>query len=152
MSLFKNCDRERGKCIPLAARINHSHSGAREREDERRGPGPGERHVHAHSSGHRLAAQLLADRRRRADQTIEAADVDRDEIVAMPFVARRKFARNGKQRGDVAIRQWVDKDTRTFSFLDARADDLDVEIEPLNNSPLLPLLPFPPLLPLLVAP
>ena len=76
MKVVKNGDRERGKCIPLAAPINHSHPGAREREDERRGPGPGDRHVHAYSSGYRLAAQLLADRRGRADQTIEAADVN----------------------------------------------------------------------------
>ena len=101
MSLFKNCDRERGKCIPFAARINHSHPWAREREDERCGPGPGQRHVHAHSSGHRLAAQLLADRRRRADQTIEAADVDRNEIVTMLLVARRKLARDGDKRVNI---------------------------------------------------
>ena len=39
----------------------------------------------------RFAPQLLADDARRTEHPLEAADVDRHEIVAMSFVSRREL-------------------------------------------------------------
>jgi len=60
-------------------------------EDERRHARAGQRHVHTHAARGGLASQLLADRARGAKQPAEAAHVDRHEVVAVPFVARREI-------------------------------------------------------------
>ena len=43
-------------------------------------------------------SQLLADGARRTEQSVEAADVDRYEIVAMSFVSRRELRGEGDER------------------------------------------------------
>ena len=47
----------------------------------------------------RGAPQLFANRRRRADETPQSANVDRHEIVPMPLVPRRKSLRDGNEEG-----------------------------------------------------
>src|SRR5260221_8225109 len=47
--------------------------------------------MQASAARRRLAPQLLADATRRAEQALEAADVNRHEIVAVPFVPRREL-------------------------------------------------------------
>lgn len=47
--------------------------------------------MQADAARRRFAPQLLADDSRGAEQTLEAADVNRHEIVAVPFVPRREF-------------------------------------------------------------
>ena len=50
----------------------------------------------------RLAPQLLADGARRTEQPLEAADVDRHQIVAVPLVARRELLRERDERACAA--------------------------------------------------
>ena len=50
-----------------------------------------------------LAPQFLADDPRRPEQPLEAADVDRHQIVAVPLVARRELLRDRCERADRAI-------------------------------------------------
>ncbi len=58
----------------------------------------GERDVRAQATDGRLARELGADDRRRPEQPIETANVDRDEIGARELVARGKFLRERRQR------------------------------------------------------
>ena len=62
-----------------------------EREDERRHARAGNGDVRADAARGRFAAELLADGPRRTDQPRQPADVDRHEIVAVSFVARREL-------------------------------------------------------------
>src|SRR5439155_23157577 len=67
---------------------------------ERGSPRRRQPHVHAHATIRGLAAQLFANGfpDRGTHQPLEAADVNRHEIVAMPLVARRKFLGNRQER------------------------------------------------------
>ena len=70
----------------------------RERPRERGHARARDRHVHADAARRRLAPQLLADGARRTEQPLEAADIDRDQIVVVPLVARRELLRERCQR------------------------------------------------------
>ena len=88
MKVVKNRDRHDGERFAFFAGIDDGQTRPGQREHDRCGPRPGDRHVHVNAAGRRVAPQLLADRSRRANQTVEAADVDRHEVVAMALVAR----------------------------------------------------------------
>ena len=60
-------------------------------EDERRHARAGKRHVHTQAARGRLAPQFLADGAHGAEQPTETAHIDRHEVVAVPFVARREI-------------------------------------------------------------
>ena len=88
----------RERCRLAAARDDRQPR-PREREDERGHARAGDRDVRADPARGRLAAQLLADGARRAEQPLQPADVDRHEIVAMPLVAGRELLGDGDERG-----------------------------------------------------
>src|SRR5215831_12422045 len=69
-----------------------------DREDERGRARMRDGDVRAHAVRRRLAAQLVADRLRRPQQTLEPADVDRHEIAVVQLVARRELLRDLRER------------------------------------------------------
>ena len=98
----------------FVARFDDGQPGTRAREDERRHSCAGERHVHPDGARGRSPPQFLANGLWRAEQPPEAADIDRHQVVAVPFVARRKIVRDRDQRA-VAMNRRAPIVRRTFA-------------------------------------
>src|SRR5947209_2463807 len=79
--------------------------------------------MQANASSDALASQFLANHTRRAEQTLEAADVDRHEIVAVPFVPRRELLCDVDERVR-GCRRLI----RARRLVDARVEGLSDEI------------------------
>src|SRR5205823_13224373 len=99
---------KRGERVGFFAALDDGDARARVREDERGGAGAGDRDVYAYAAIGRFAPQLVGDGARRTEQSIERGDVNRDDIVVVPFIARPKFARDrvDRHRGVSVRRRW----------------------------------------------
>ncbi len=110
-NLFEDPDSDRRERLGLSAARDDGEPRPRDGEDDCRHARARHRHMRAEAARGRLAAQLVADRLRRSEQALEAADVDRDEIGALAFVPRRKLLRDGthnrNRRGRRARREIV---------------------------------------------
>src|SRR5439155_11814162 len=124
---FQHANGQRREGVGLSTRLDERQTGTRMRdastalsvalsvskgENHRRRPRAGNRDVYAHPACRRVAPQLFANRARIAQQAAETADVDRHEIGAMHFVARRELAGDGQEAGPfraavlIVVRTW----------------------------------------------
>ena len=85
-------DGNRRERVRFVAGHDHRHTRVRVREDERRRPRPGDGNVHARAARRRVAPHVVGNCARRPEQPLEAADVHRHEIGAVPLVARGVLA------------------------------------------------------------
>jgi hypothetical protein len=116
VNLLEKRDRKRCERFCFSAFCNDRQPRPREREDQRRHPRAGNRDVRADAARRCLAAQLLADRARRAEQPIQPADVDRYQIVVMPLVAGGELLGNR----DEPARRRRRRRPREWRLIDAR--------------------------------
>jgi len=78
----QHVDRDRRERLCFSARLDDDYARPRDRQHARRRLRAGDRDVHAQATIGRVAPQLFANRPRVAEQTIETAYVDDDEIAA----------------------------------------------------------------------
>ena len=90
MDCVKNAERQRRQCSAFLAALDDRHSRARLREQHRSRPRRGDRDLHAKSPGGGRSTQLFTDLPRLAEQSLEPADVDHDEIVAKHLIPGEK--------------------------------------------------------------
>ncbi len=96
--LFKDPDRDRRQCFRFPARLDDGESRPGEREQQGGHPRAGDGHMQPDAARGGLAPQFLADDPPRPQQTLEAADIDGHQFVAVPFVAWRELLRDVDER------------------------------------------------------
>src|SRR5919204_1542225 len=92
---FENANRQRRERSRNGRlRIDNRDTGARVREHERPDRRCRDRHMNARAARRRFTPKLLGNRPWTAEETLEAADVDDDGIVAVALVTRRELLRD----------------------------------------------------------